>query len=143
MKFCNKCWTNKKDSDFWIRKKNKDGLQSACKKCQSLYHKERYKSLPHDIKRKKIDVANSRINELRKFTADYRLSRWCVDCWYKAHLAPLQFDHQWNKEYNISDMVKWWFSLEKIIIEIEKCEVVCANCHSIRTSKQQSWHSIK
>ena len=56
----------------------------------------------------------------------------CADCGVKNHII-LDFDHLRDKKYNISRMIHDGFSWKAIKKEIEKCEVVCANCHRIRT----------
>jgi hypothetical protein len=56
----------------------------------------------------------------------------CVDCGIKNHII-LDFDHLRDKKYNISRMIHDGFSWKAIKKEIEKCEVVCSNCHRIRT----------
>lgn len=56
----------------------------------------------------------------------------CTDCG-ESNPIVLDFDHLKNKKYNISRMVHDGFSWKAIKKEIEKCEVVCANCHRIRT----------
>lgn len=45
----------------------------------------------------------------------------------------MQFDHlnPQEKKYEISKMS--CYSVKTIMAEIEKCDVVCANCHSERT----------
>jgi len=58
----------------------------------------------------------------------------CVDCKENYPHFMLQFDHlpQYEKVdlvINIARRYSWDRALE----EIKKCEVVCANCHSIRT----------
>jgi hypothetical protein len=45
----------------------------------------------------------------------------------------LDFDHLKDKKYNISRMIHDGFSWAAIKKEIAKCEVVCANCHRVRT----------
>jgi hypothetical protein len=45
----------------------------------------------------------------------------------------LDFDHIKDKKYNISRMIHDGFSWKAIKKEVEKCEVVCANCHRVRT----------
>jgi hypothetical protein len=45
----------------------------------------------------------------------------------------LDFDHLRDKKYNVSRMIHDGFSWKAIQKEIEKCEVVCANCHRLRT----------
>lgn len=65
----------------------------------------------------------------------HKLSVGCVDCGYKAHPAALHFDHvvQARKRAEIALMVTSGQSMAEIMAEIAKCEVVCANCHAIRT----------
>lgn len=61
----------------------------------------------------------------------YKLERGCLDCGYKGHPAALDFDHTDGKTKDISFLA----SIKRVLKEIEqhKCEVVCANCHRIRT----------
>ena len=56
----------------------------------------------------------------------------CVDCGITNHIM-LDFDHLKDKKYNISRMIHDGFSGAAIKKEISKCEVVCANCHRVRT----------
>jgi hypothetical protein len=56
----------------------------------------------------------------------------CVDCGITNHIV-LDFDHLRDKKYNISRMIHDGFSWAAIKKEIAKCEVVCANCHRVRT----------
>lgn len=57
----------------------------------------------------------------------------CADCG-ERHPATLQFHHlnAEDKTFTIGDAVNRGFSLNKIKKEIEKCIVLCANCHFIR-----------
>ena len=56
----------------------------------------------------------------------------CTDCG-ESNPIVLDFDHLKYKKYNVSRMIHDGFSWKAIKKEIEKCEVVCANCHRIRT----------
>jgi hypothetical protein len=62
--------------------------------------------------------------------AEYKLERGCADCGYKAHSAALHFDHVRGEKFgNVSQSPSLsWFRQEA-----EKCDVVCANCHAVRT----------
>lgn len=57
----------------------------------------------------------------------------CVDCG-QHHPATLHFHHLHaeDKEFNIGHAVSAGISLDRIKKEIEKCIVLCANCHAIR-----------
>ena len=61
-----------------------------------------------------------------------KVTTGCTDCGYSAHPAALEFDHViGDKVANVSRLIgSTWSRLEA---EMEKCEVVCANCHRIRT----------
>ena len=69
-----------------------------------------------------------------------KLERGCGNCGYRAHPAALQFNHiSGTKDFNISQDTKR--SLGKINNEIDKCEILCANCHSVHTYENRHWHS--
>lgn len=72
-----------------------------------------------------------------------KVSRGCADCGYNAHHAALDFDHL-PGAIKLGDVAKMkrntssrW---EAVLAEIEKCEVVCSNCHRIRGFNRM--HSI-
>jgi len=71
-------------------------------------------------------------DKMRIKIANYKLEEGCTDCGYRGHHAALEFDHITPsiKFYNIANMTRW--SWKNILKEIEKCEVVCSNCHRIR-----------
>jgi hypothetical protein len=56
----------------------------------------------------------------------------CADCGYRENAVALQFDHvRGQKTFDIAHAVGVGWA--RIMAEIEKCDVVCANCHAIRT----------
>jgi hypothetical protein len=68
----------------------------------------------------------------------------CVDCGYNKSPYALQFDHIGNdKKESVSNLIRSDYSWETIILEINKCEVVCANCHAIRTQNRKREDALK
>ena len=65
-------------------------------------------------------------NKLAK--AVYLLDHPCVDCGEFDPLV-LEFDHIRKKRKTISSLVRSCTGWEKILKEIARCEVRCANCH--------------
>lgn len=82
--------------------------------------------------RDKVRAASRRYSmKKRAWLAEIKLASGCADCGYNENDVALDFDHvRGQKEFTISQGNK---SKEKILAEIEKCDVVCANCHRIRT----------
>lgn len=70
--------------------------------------------------------------QFKKRLSEIKQSSGCVDCGINNPIV-LDFDHLKDKKYNISRMIHDGFSWAAIKKEIAKCEVVCANCHRIRT----------
>jgi len=48
----------------------------------------------------------------------------------------MDFDHVGGKVMNVSAMAVRVKSLDRVRAEAGKCEVVCANCHRLRTEKR-------
>lgn len=84
------------------------------------------------------DTANDKKKELsrlaRAFVDSVLAVSCCVDCGENDKRC-LDFDHRdpKAKRHDISRMVSQGASVERIAIEIEKCDIRCANCHRIRT----------
>ena len=71
---------------------------------------------------------------LKQTLKEYKEKLPCTDCnkYYPSHV--LDFDHIGkNKIASVSDLVRFSGNWNKILLEIEKCEIVCANCHRERT----------
>lgn len=60
---------------------------------------------------------------------EYKSNIQCFKC-HENHPATLDFHHlnKNEKEYNVSDMVTTQ-SKSRILKEIEKCVILCSNCH--------------
>ena len=62
----------------------------------------------------------------------------CIDCGNKYPWYILDFDHVYGKKVaNIGQMLNY-FSVEDILKEVAKCEVVCSNCHRERTWQRKN-----
>ena len=62
-------------------------------------------------------------------------SQPCLDCHQTFPVCCMDFDHRVDttKSYNVASMFAHHYSRELIEIELEKCDLVCSNCHRIRT----------
>jgi len=67
-----------------------------------------------------------------EFIARYKIEQGCADCGCNEHHAMLEFDHIMPRLRGTvaSQMGK---SLKVIMEEVARCEVVCGNCHNMRT----------
>lgn len=61
----------------------------------------------------------------------------CMDCGIKYQLCAMDYDHRdpSTKLFHVSQTAN--HSMQEIVEEISKCDVVCANCHRIRTFKNK------
>jgi hypothetical protein len=75
-----------------------------------------------------------RDKEYRDRLRKIKLERGCADCGYNAHAAALHFDHlpEFEKIFELGQAQR--YSWKKVEEEMTKCEIVCANCHAIRTA---------
>jgi hypothetical protein len=134
-KTCCKCKENKLLSLFSKNKSKKDGHNTSCKDCQKSYKDCHYS------KNKKTYLDRKKKNQIKraKIFYDWLKTESCVDCG-NSDIRVLEFDHQRDKSFNIASKIKD-MTFETLQKEIEKCEVVCANCHRIRTAVQNNWYS--
>ena len=76
---------------------------------------------------------------LRKYVEKYLNANGCVDC-NVADIDVLEFDHVRGKKFkSISKLVAQRYSLDVLTTEIQKCDVVCVNCHRMRSAIRGNW----
>lgn len=121
-KICYCCLEYKHFSEFRKNKRNQDGLSNWCKRC--LNKKDR----PY-VENYRQKVKNCAKN--RKVIIDQFIVKngGCVFC-YESESVCLAFHHKSAKikEGEVSRFLSLKFS-QRLIDEIEKCYVVCFNCH--------------
>lgn len=74
-----------------------------------------------------------RLVRAREYVKNFKQGKSCVDCG-ESRWQCLEFDHRNpnDKFKGISIMIKSRYSPEAIQKELDKCDIVCANCHRIR-----------
>src|SRR5882757_10569168 len=91
------------------------------------YEKNKAKHVANVSIRKKIVVERVKV-----FVKELKESSPCTDCGNKYPSYVMDFDHLGDKEYQIANMVQSGYDIPSVQKEIDKCEIVCANCHRIR-----------
>ena len=83
----------------------------------------------------------SRRRELSKWLSEYKSVLKCSDC-SMNHPAVLQFHHldPKEKDFEVGLATRNGYSKERILKEIDKCAVLCANCHAIRHFNERISH---
>lgn len=136
MKVCSSCKENKDLDDFNYKNKKRQTRNSICKDCMKSYRKKHYT----ENKETYIKQKDARSLKYRLEFYGWLQTQKCVDCG-NDDFRVLELDHQRDKSYNISEKIAYT-PFKTIMKEVEKCEVVCANCHRIRTSIQFNYYSF-
>ncbi len=84
-------------------------------------------------------AANKRLfREKWDYINNYKMEKGCADCGYKEHREALDFDHVTEeKNFALGGHKAHCMGWDKIKYEISICEVVCANCHRVRTKNRK------
>jgi hypothetical protein len=137
MKKCSRCKETKDLSDYSKNKSRKDGLQGFCRSCQNAQTRSHYRNNKDYYVRKALKHNSSFQAKLAKLIKPLK-DNPCADCKNSFHPAAMDFDHiRGKKLFSISAARRWKWSLEEVLAEISKCELVCANCHRVRTFNRQ------
>jgi formate-dependent nitrite reductase cytochrome c552 subunit len=118
VKTCSKCKQNPRLS-----------YNRYCRDCHNQRQKEYYKKNPRSTneshQRRKALIRDMVIEAKRKP---------CADCHKEYPYYVMDFDHvRGEKKFNLSVAAVKMRSLETVRKEIEKCDILCANCHRERT----------
>lgn len=131
MRTCSRCGKSKDEADF--NRISRGRSDAYCRSCRSAYFKsyrQKNKSRENDRvrsnKKRILGESTSMIDQMKTYP--------CSDCGLSFHGCAMDFDHtEDNKVSGISAMRRGLSPAAAILSEIDKCELVCACCHRIRT----------
>lgn len=146
MKTCHTCRIELPLDQFPPNRARSDGRQSMCRACyasyQREYHRRRVEEDPEYRDRTRT-ARRDRQRRIRRENHRQLLRHFarhpCVDCGEGDHVV-LTFDHvRGTKRFTIADRL-YTMRWERLLEEIAKCEVVCANCHMRRTARRAGYY---
>jgi hypothetical protein len=123
---CARCSMTKPVGEFPKVGSSSTGFGSWCKECKSKYQKD------YDYR----DGYRNRRRERVQWFRSIKAGQPCADCGQVLEPSCMDYDHLCDKTDHVSRMVLDNTHKEKILEEIEKCELVCVLCHNKRTQKR-------
>jgi hypothetical protein len=125
---CGRCSQQVPLSDFHLSGGRR---QSWCKRCRADYMRDR-----GDLHRSQSRAARERRRaRAREFVLGVLESGRCEDCG-NADPLILEFDHLRDKRADVAVLVHEGYALRHVRAEVEKCQLVCVNCHRRRTARR-------
>jgi len=92
------------------------------KKYRKMWYEKNKENRKKQIKSRKISIKD----HLKKYKEENK----CEVC-LEDHYSALDFHHVGTKKYLVSKMANDGYSINSIMKEVEKCKLLCANCHRI------------
>lgn len=138
MKTCSRCTQEKPLNEFRTDRSVRDGRGAVCSRCaanqaQKTYHQSGGREKQHARRKALIAERYLKLDVLKDVP--------CADCGGRFPRVCMDFDHvRGVKVDSISRMIRMSYSWELILSEMAKCEVVCSNCHRIRTATRGQWY---
>ena len=87
-----------------------------------------------ELHMQRVLKVNRRRREQGKSYVDDLKRAPCTDCGASYPPYVMDFDHvRGDKSLNLARLRNGRLAWSRLIAELEKCEIVCANCHRIRT----------
>jgi hypothetical protein len=134
---CYRCGEIKPLEDFAWRRKAKGQRDTFCRPCRSAYGREHYGAHRQRYIDQAAESKRRLMRERTLYLIEFFKCHPCTDCGETDPIV-LEFDHLEadKKSFDIGRGItrRSWAA---ILAEIEKCEVVCRNCHQRREARRR------
>jgi hypothetical protein len=138
MKQCHTCLEWKKEEEFNWRYKDRV-RHHICKECQKPFKRKWYHGSAKERHLENVKARKLRVREeAREYVYQYLSTHPCIQCG-ESDPVVLEFHHRGNKDKAVVVMVAGGYPISRIQAEIDKCDVLCANCHRRVTMKERGW----
>jgi hypothetical protein len=134
---CAKCGYPKPIDDFSFKNKAKGLRNSYCKECMKPIRRNHYHNNPEPYRGRA--VANKKAAQLWFF--QWLSTKSCIDCG-ETDPVVLECDHVRGVKLGTVSHLLQSGSRLKLLTEMDKCEVRCANCHKKKTAREKGWYKF-
>src|SRR5438093_8549018 len=135
MKRCTRCGVEKPLNEFPPVRRGEPKLQSWCRACFAQVNAAYYARNREREKARLVAQTNARRDENRRDIVAYLLVHPCIDCG-ETDIVVLEFDHREEKRGDVSTYANGGRTWRRVLQEISKCDVRCANCHRRMTARR-------
>ena len=129
MKLCNKCNKKQNETEFGFKNKKLNKRASICKTCHKAYSKDHYQQNTQKYKDKANKRNKERLQANREYITEIK-KQGCSLC-SESNPCCIDFHHTdpTTKSGTVSQMVVSYLSIQTIQYEVDKCVLLCSNCH--------------
>lgn len=138
MKLCVTCREWKEETEFNWRYKSLGVRHPTCRDCHKPFRKNWYENNKERHLKQVQERKREARNAAREYVWDYLAAHPCIECG-EADPRVLEFHHRHGKDKAVSEMVTDGYPTATIQGEIDKCDVLCANCHRRKTMDERGW----
>lgn len=138
---CVVCKEVKPISEFNFHRRLTGERHIHCRGCQKIYKKNFYIRHREEYIQQSAREKQEKVKQNLERVRHYLRTHPCVDCG-ETDIVVLEFHHLGGKDRAVSTMVRTVTSWERIQKEIEKCLVLCGNCHRKRTARERGWNKF-
>ena len=119
-----------------VVKVSSDTGDLTCSRCQRVYAYD--KKQGHTLTLCNSCVANRQRIKVKKRCVEYKGGK-CQECGYSGSMRGLGFHHRdrKQKEFTLSQKMSW--SWNRLVTELDKCDILCARCHMEEEEKNASF----
>ena len=133
MKRCGLCGAIKPLDEFHLY--TRQGRQRWCKPCRKEYDRAYHARY---AEKRRLQAKERRIRLVR-LNQHLKAFGSCADCGGRFHPASMEWDHVpgHTKHDDVSSLARAG-KTRQFHAELAKCELVCANCHAVRSYERRN-----
>lgn len=104
-------------------------LKYCSRECAQLFRNKSFGGTRKPVSKEYIKNQEAKAMLLRLELIE-KLGGKCSKCGYDGNITALHFHHLRDKKFSIDSSTLQHKSLESIMSELDKCVLLCANCHA-------------